>query len=189
MSIVRLDHRCHRLHNLHVMSVFITRSATRADAEAINAILNPYIEKSTATFITEPMTLAQRLAWFDEHLDNHPVIVAECDGIVVGFGALSTFRARAAYAQTAEIAVYIREDFHRRGIGRMIIGELTTRARALGHHTLVGVCCSESEASIGLLESCGFVRAGHLHQVGRKFGRWLDIVILEFLIAGSTQRP
>ena len=63
----------------------------------------------------------------------------------------------------------------------MIIGELTTRATLTGHHTLVAVCCGESEASIGLLESCGFTRAGHLHQVGRKFGRWLDIVILEVL--------
>ncbi len=169
------------------MSTCLVRSATRADAGAINAILNPYIEKSTATFITEPKTLEQRLAWFDEHLDKHPVIVAECEGIVVGFGALSTFRARAAYAQTAEVAVYIREDFHRRGIGRTIIGELTTRAGRLGHHTLVGVCCAESEASIGLLESCGFIRAGHLHQVGMKFGRWLDIVLLELLIAGPEQ--
>jgi L-amino acid N-acyltransferase len=167
------------------MNACLIRSATTADAAAINSILNPYIEKSTATFITEPSTNEQRLAWFAEHREKHPVIVAECGGAVVGYGALSTFRTRAAYAQTAEVAVYIRGDFHRRGIGRMIIGELQARARALGHHALVGVCCSESEASIGLLESCGFIRAGHLREVGRKFDRWLDIVILEQVLDGT----
>jgi phosphinothricin acetyltransferase len=169
------------------VSACLIRSATPADAAAINSLFNPYIERSTATFITQPFTLEQRLAWFADHPDKHPIIVAVCDGIVVGYGALSTFRARAAYAQTAEVAVYIRADFHRRGIGRMIIGELQARARVLGHHTLVGVCCSESEASIGLLESCGFTRAGHLHQVGRKFDRWLDIVILEQVLADTMR--
>ena len=98
-----------------------------------------------------------------------------------------TFRARAAYAQTAEVAVYLREDFHRRGIGRMIIGELQARARLLGHHILVGVCCSETQASIGLLEACGFTRVGHLREVGRKFDRWLDIVILEQVLADTIR--
>jgi len=171
------------------VSACLLRSATTADAAAINSILNPYIEKSTATFITEPSTIEQRLAWFAEHRDKHPIIVAVCNGVVVGYGALSTFRARAAYAQTAEVAVYLREDFHRRGIGRMIIGELQARARLLGHHILVGVCCSESEASIGLLESCGFIRAGQLREVGRKFDRWLDIVILEQVLAAPMQSP
>ena len=169
------------------MSACLIRSATPADAAAINSLFNPYIERSTATFITQPFTLEQRLAWFADHPDKHPIIVAVCDGIVVGYGALSTFRARAAYAQSAEVAVYIRAEFNRRGIGRMIIGELQARARVLGHHTLVGVCCSESEASIGLLESCGFTRAGHLHQVGRKFDRWLDIVILEQVLADTMR--
>ena len=171
------------------MSACIIRSATLADSGAINAIVNPYIENSTATFITGPCTLEQRIAWFEEHLEKHPVIVAECDGVVVGYGALSTFRARAAYAWTAEIAVYIRGDYHRRGMGRKITCELQVRARALGHHSLVGVCCSESHASIGLLESCGFVRAGHLREVGRKFDRWLDIVILQYLIDPEDARP
>ena len=169
------------------MSASLIRSATPADAAAINSIFNPYIEKSTATFITEPYTLEQRFAWFDEHQDVHPVVVAECDGAVVGFGALSTFRARSAYARTAEVSIYVREDFHRRGIGRMILGALTARARVLGHHTIIGVCCSESQASIALLEAFGFTRAGHLREVGRKFDRWLDTVILEQVLADTIR--
>jgi phosphinothricin acetyltransferase len=70
---------------------------------------------------------------------------------------------------------------------RRIIGELMTRARALGHHTLAGVCCSESEANIGLLKSCSFTRAGHLDQVGRKFDCWLDVVILERVLADTMR--
>ena len=164
------------------MSPILVRPAARADAAAINEILNPYIAQSTATFLTEPRTLAQRLAWFDEHGGRHPVLVAVSDGAVVGFGALSVFRPRAAYAATAVISVYLRPEFHRRGIGRRLIGELQSRARALGHHALIGICCSETGASIALLEACGFRRVGQLREVGRKFGRWLDIVILQFLV-------
>ena len=169
------------------MTACLIRSATTADAAVINSIVNPYIEKSTATFIKEPSTIEQRLAWFAEHRDKHPIIVAVCDGAVVGFGARSTFRARSAYARTAEVSIYVREDFHRRGIGRMILGALTARARVLGYHTIIGVCCSESQASIALLEAFGFTRAGHLREVGRKFDRWLDTVILEQVLADTIR--
>jgi L-amino acid N-acyltransferase len=145
-------------------------------------LMNHYIVHSTATFITEPETIEKRLAWLREHGDAHPVLVAELAGEVVGFGALGLYRPRAAYARTAEVSVYIHHAHHRRGIGRAIFSELIERARALGHHVLIGVACSESVASVTMMEAFGFTKAGHLSQVGWKFDRWLDTVIYQQLL-------
>ena len=89
------------------------------------------------------------------------------------------FRSRPAYRHTAEFSVYVDPERHRRGIGRALLADLVTRARALGHHALVGGCCSESTAVITLLEASGFSRVAHFREVGRKFDRWLDVVFLE----------
>jgi phosphinothricin acetyltransferase len=164
------------------MNAMRIRTATQADAPAINDILNHYVTHSTATFITQPVSLDERLKWLEGRPEAHPVVVAELSESVVGWGALGPFRTRAAYAQTVEVSVYIHQDYHRRGIGRAIMRELLSRARALGHHVIVGGCCSESIASIGLLESFGFSRAGQFLQVGRKFDRWLDVVFFELLL-------
>jgi phosphinothricin acetyltransferase len=112
----------------------------------------------------------------------HPVIVAQSDGAVVGWGSLEVFRGKPAYRRTAELSIYVRHNSHRRGIGRAIVDELVTRASALGHHALVGGCCSESTAAIALLEARGFSRVAHFREVGHKFDRWLDVVFLERLL-------
>ena len=164
------------------MGVCTIRLATRDDAEAINSIQNYYVERSTATFLTEPLTLQERLAWLHERSPDHPVTVALSEGAVVGWGALGTFRPRAAYARTAELSVYVHHEWHRRGIGRAVILDLLTRARALEYHALVGGCCSEATPSVALLEALGFSRVGHFPEVGRKFGRWLDVVFLQRLL-------
>ena len=164
------------------MSACSLRLATRDDAGTINDIQNHYVVHSTATFLTEPLTLDQRLAWLDGHPPTHPVIVAQAGGPVVGWGSLEVFRGRPAYRHTAELSVYIHPDWHRRGIGRAIVEALIERARALGHHALVGGCCSETTAAIALLEACGFSRVAHFKEVGHKFGRWLDVVFLQRLL-------
>jgi L-amino acid N-acyltransferase len=164
------------------MNTCLIREATTIDAEAINAILNHYVENSTATFITAPQTLEERLAWLKDRSSVHPVLVAEADRVVIGWAALSVFRTRAAYAQTAELGVYVHHAWHRRGIGRMLVAELLTRARAAGHHAIVGGCCSESVGSIALLKSFGFSPVGHFREVGRKFDRWLDVIFFELLL-------
>ena len=158
------------------------RLATRADAAAINDIQNYYVVNSTATFLTEPVTLEQRIAWLETRPPVHPVTVAQAQDDTVGWGALDIFRSRPAYRHTTEFSVYVRHDQHRRGIGRAIVQDLIDRARLLGHHALVGGCCSESTAVIALLEILGFSRVAHFREVGRKFGRWLDVVFLERLL-------
>lgn len=158
------------------------RTATRDDCAAINDILNHYVVTSTATFITEPQSLEERLEWFDGRSKKHPVVVAELDGHVVGWAALSMFRVRAAYASTAELGVYVHHTYHRRGIGSLLVAELLARARAANLHAIVGGCCSESTGSLALLEASGFRRVAHFHEVGFKFGHWLDVIFLERLL-------
>jgi phosphinothricin acetyltransferase len=154
----------------------------RADAAAINDIQNHYVVHSTATFLTEPLTLAQRLAWLEGRSPEHPVTVALADGAVAGWAALGDFRGRPAYRHTVEFSIYVRPDSHRRGIGRALLADLTERAASLGHHALVGGCCSESTAILALLEASGFSRVAHFPEVGRKFDRWLDVVFMQKLL-------
>jgi len=168
------------------MSACSIRLAGRADAEAINRIQNYYVVHSTATFLTEPLTLEQRFTWLEDRSQAHPVVVAQADGLIVGWGSLEVFRSRPAYRHTAEFSIYVHHERHRRGIGRAILGDLLTRARALGHHTLVGGCCIESIAVIALLEASGFSRVAHFREVGRKFDRWLDVVFLQRMLDGPA---
>jgi len=158
------------------------RKARRDDCQSINDILNHYVANSTATFLTEPQTLDERLAWFDGRGTQHPVVVAEAATRVVGWAALSTFRTRAAYSRTAEVGVYVHHDFHRRGMGRALIDDVVARGHEAGLHAIVGGCCSESVASIGLLESCGFGRVAHFREGGFKSGRCRDVICLERLL-------
>jgi len=164
------------------MSACAVRPAMRADAEAINAIQNYYVVNSTATFLTEPLTLEQRHAWLEGRSRQHPVSVAVDQGVVVGWGALGEFRSRPAYRHSVEFSIYVHPEHHRRGIGRVLLADLTERARAAGHHALVGGCCSESTAILALLEAEGFSRVAHFPEVGRKFDRWLDVVFMQKLL-------
>lgn len=164
------------------MSDCTIRLAARDDAPAINDIQNYYVVHSTATFLTEPLSLEQRTAWLEDRLPVHPVTVAQIDGGIVGWGALDFFRSRPAYRHTTEFSVYVHNDWHRRGIGRLIMSDLEKRARTLGHHALVGGCCSESTAVIAMLEKMGYSRAAHFREVGYKFERWLDVVFLQRLL-------
>jgi L-amino acid N-acyltransferase len=168
--------------SIAVMHNHLIRLATEADVPALTALLNHYIVNSTATFITEPQIPEERLAWLREHGAMHPVLVAELEGEVVGLGSLSAYRPRAAYSRTVEVSVYVHQAHHRRGIGRAIFSELIERARLLGHHVLIGVACSESTASVALMDAFEFTKVGHLSQVGRKFDRWLDTVIYQRLL-------
>lgn len=158
------------------------RPATVADLPAVRAIFNHYVTTSTCTFQIEPETEAERLAWFSERTDAHPVTVAENHGEVVGWAALSPWKSRCAYARSVDVSVYIRHDLHRRGIGRGLLADLIKRARAAGHHTVIGGVCSEQTASVALHEGLGFERVACFREVGYKFGRWLDVIYLQLVL-------
>jgi phosphinothricin acetyltransferase len=158
------------------------RDARSADLAAIDEIYNPYVLRSTCTYQREPGTTREREAWFEAHGGPHPVVVAERDATVVGWGSLSVFRERWGYRHTVEDTVYVREGLHHQGIGRAILEDLIVRARALGHHAVIAGISADQAASIALHAQAGFVEAGRLREVGHKLDRWLDVVFLQLLL-------
>ena len=149
-------------------------------------IYNHYVLNCTCTFQIEPDTEAQRLAWFQGRTAAHPVVAAELAGEVVGWAALSPWNSRGAYARSVEASVYVRQDLHRRGVGRSLLLDLIKRAPALGHHTIIGGACTEQVASLALLGSLGFVRVACFREVGNKFGRWLDVAYMQLILGGES---
>ena len=164
------------------------RLADEADLEVIREIYNYYVARSTCTFQVEPDSERETLAWFRDRTRAHPVTVAELYGEVIGWAALSAWKSRCAYAHSVEASVYIRQDMHRRGLGKMLMIDLIERARAAGHHTIIGGACSEQTASLALQGSLGFEKVASLREVGNKFGRWLDVVYMQLFLEPRGNR-
>lgn len=167
------------------------RAAVRDDVAAITSIYNEAVVETTASYDLEPVSLESRLAWFEQHQrDGHAVLVAVDDaGRVLGWGSLSTFRAKPGYRHTVENSVYITRSAHGRGIGGRLLDALLEAARAAGHHAVIAGCDAENAASVALHASRGFVEVGRMREVGRKFGRWLDVTFMELLLAPSDHAP
>jgi phosphinothricin acetyltransferase len=159
------------------------RLAEAGDLGGINDIYNHYVLCSTCTYQTEPETMEARRAWFEGHGEKHPITVAvDGAGRVVGWGSLSEFHERAAYARTVENSVYVHPEAQRRGIGRALLADLIERARELGHHTIIAGIDAEQEASVGLHAAMGFERVALLREVGFKFGRWLHVIYMQRMV-------
>ena len=160
-----------------------TRLVERRDADAVRAIYNVEVLESTVTFDLVPRSLAEQVAWIDEHSGGHPAIVAvDADGEVGGFASLSPYRPRPAYATTVEDSVYVRRDLRGRGVGRLLLGDLVDLARDHGFHSVVGRIVGDHEASIALHTACAFDQVGTEHEVGRKFNRWLDVILMQKML-------
>lgn len=160
-----------------------TRLAAAGDAEAILDIYNAEVLGGTATFDLVPRTLAQQLRWLDEHTGIHPAVVAvDDDGTVAGFASVSPYRPRPAYLTTVEDSVYVRPDARGRGVGRLVLSEVLNLAGAHGFHTVIARINAEGQGSIALHHSCGFALVGTERQVGRKFNRWLDVVVMQKML-------
>ncbi len=158
------------------------RRAELADAEAIASIYNEAILTTTATFDTEPKDVAERVAWLAAHDERHPVLVAEVGGRVVGWACLSPWSDRRAYHGTAETSFYVQADHRGQGVGRRLKEAIIAEARRLQFHTLIARVAEGSDESLHLNESCGFVHVGTLKEVGYKFGRFLDVHILQLML-------
>jgi L-amino acid N-acyltransferase len=160
------------------------RPVADGDAEAIRAIYNPEVLESTVTFDLVPRTLDEQLAWQHERSGAHAVLVAvdDADGELVGYASLSAYKARAAYATTVEDSVYIRRDQQGRGVGTLLLAELLAVATAHGFHAVMARIVGGHDASIALHARLGFEIVGTEREVGRKFGRWLDVVVMQKLL-------
>ena len=158
----------------------IVRTANAGDAQGIAAIYAHHVLNGTASFDTVPPTqaeTAERIARMTER--GWPFIVAEQDGLVIGYAYATQFRDRPAYAATCENSIYVDQSWIGRGIGRLLLSELIARARDYGFLQMIAVVGGGEPASVGLHESLGFVQAGRMKSVGHKFGKWLDTVYLQ----------
>lgn len=171
---------------------YLLRPATPDDLPAINDLYNHYVLTSTCTYQTVPSTLDERTAWFTGRSPAHPVrVLIGPDGSLIAWSSLTPFKTREAYARTVENSIYVRHDALGRGLGKLMLQDQLALAQTLGHHAILAVICSSQTASIRLHEQHGFTHAGRMREVGYKFGRWLDIVILQRLlpISDTPQGP
>jgi L-amino acid N-acyltransferase YncA len=157
----------------------LIRDAVEADLDAILAIHNEAILRSSAIWVEETVDRAERERWFaDLKRGGRPVFVAEVDGVIAGFASYSQWRPRPGYRHTMEDSVYLADTHHRRGIGRALVTKLIEHAKAAGHHVMLADIESGNTASIALHKSLGFADAGQLNEIGTKFDRWLSLTIL-----------
>ena len=152
------------------------------DTQAILAIINHNILHSTSLYDYNIRSYEQQKTILEEKINkNFPVIVAELDGIVVGFGMYSEFRLREAYQFTVEHSVYVSEYFQGKGVGKQLLQELINLARKQKIHTMIGVIDSENQGSVVFHKKFGFKTVGIIKESGYKFDRWLDSVLMQLL--------
>ena len=157
------------------------RSATLQDLGAITEIYNDAILKTVATFDTETKTEAEQQRWFEGHGSRYPILVAEEDNLIVGWASLSQWSDRCAYSDTAEASLYVREEYRGRGIGRKLNEAIIKAGRKAGLHTLIGRIAAGNDVSLRLAESAGFRHIGVMRECGRKFGRLLDVHLVQYI--------
>ena len=158
------------------------RLATVTDAEAIRSIYNVEVLESTVTFDLVPRSLEEQERWLTARSGAHAVLVAERDGDVIGFASLSPYRDRPAYSTSVEDSVYVHRSAQGEGVGKALLGALVDTATAHGFHAMMARIVGGHEASIALHRAHGFDVVGTEREVGRKMGRWLDVVVMEKLL-------
>lgn len=158
------------------------RPATAEDADAIARIYNQAVLRSTATFDEETKTAEDRRQWLANREPRNPVLVVVEDGVVMGWGSLSQYSERCAYDGTVEISTYIDEACVGRGLGSALAQALIELAPTLGIHVILSRICTENTVSLAMAAKLGFKEVGVMHEVGRKFDRWLDVAMLELIV-------
>jgi L-amino acid N-acyltransferase len=165
------------------------RPATPDDAEAIRAIYNYEVEHTTATFDLVPRSIGDQRSWLATRSGAFSAVVATPGGdagpdagSVVGFAALSPYKERAAYRTSVEDSVYVRADQQGRGVGRLLLTHLLDVASDSGFHAVFARIEARGTASRRLHAACGFSLVGVEREVGRKFGRWLDVALMECVL-------
>jgi len=159
--------------------MFATRPATVEDIKAITDIYNEAVLTTDATFDLEPKTEEEQGIWLAGHDSMHPVLVVELGSVVVGWASLSEWSSRAAYANTAEISLYIKEEFRGKGAGRKLLTDIMQEGERVGLHTVLARITTGNAVSIHLHESVGFEHVGVMREVGQKFDRILDVLLMQ----------
>ncbi len=165
----------------------IIRQASCADLAEINSIYNYYVAHSTCVWTTQPCSEAERKAWYEEHGQSMPVLVAEYNGRIVGWGALGSFRAAYTAAGVLEDSIYVHHDFHRRKIGSRLLAALIEAAKQMRLRSILANISADQTPSIRLHEKFGFQKVAHLRQVGTKFNQCFDAVYLQCFMTANTK--
>jgi L-amino acid N-acyltransferase YncA len=160
---------------------FIIRPAIPDDLQAITDIYNQAVLNTTATFDTEVKTLEEQRSWYEQHGPRNPILVVEQAGVVVGWAALSPWSDRRAYSNTAEASVYITENNRNQGIGHKLSKAIINSGRDAGLHTLIARIVAGNDASLHLAEMHSFKQIGVMKEVGFKFGRFLDVFMMQLI--------
>ncbi len=158
------------------------RPATKSDVHRITEIYNEAIENTTATFDTDAKSEEDRMNWFMNHDEMHPVLVAENEGRVIGYASLSRWSDRCAYDGTAEVSVYIDPNFRGKGTGKKLLEVLTLQAEKIGLHNLISRITEGNLNSIHIHEIYGFEHIGVIREAGKKFGKFLDVHMMQKLL-------
>jgi len=164
----------------------VLRPAVVADATAIRTIYNVEVTGQTSTFDLVPRTLEDQERWIAKRSGAFSAIVAvdtaEDEQPVVGFASLSPYKDRAAYNTTVEDSIYVDRRFGGRGVGTLLLSRLVDTARESGFHSIIARIEASGSASRALHAKCGFELVGIERQVGRKFGRWLDVAVMQRMV-------
>ena len=164
------------------MSDYRVRAATAADAEAICRIYNQGIEDRVATLETELRTPQERAAWLAAKGPRHPVIVAEDDGHIIGWGSLNPFNPREAYRHVVDFSIYVERAYRGRGVGKIVLARLIELAREHGYHKMVLSAFPSNSGGMALYERMGFRTVGVYKEQGMLDGRWVDTIVMEKLL-------
>jgi phosphinothricin acetyltransferase len=159
--------------------MLVIRKASIKDIEKITKIYNEAIKKTVATFDTENKTVDDQKKWFKEHGPKNPIIVAEDDDNIIGWAALSKYSTRCAYSDTAEISLYVKDKFQDKGIGKQLMNRIVLEGKKAGLHVILARITEGNEKSIYLHKSVGFEHVGIMKEVGRKFGKILDVYLMQ----------
>jgi L-amino acid N-acyltransferase len=162
----------------------VLRPVELTDAEGLRAIYNVEVLDSTVTMDMVPRSLLEQREWIEAHQGAHGAVVAveATEGgaeEILGFASISPYRSRPGYSTTVENSVYVHREHQNRGIGRLLLDETLHLAEASGFHSCIARILAGHEASIRLHESRGFQLLGVEREVGRKFGRWIDITVMQ----------
>lgn len=155
------------------------RDAILDDLPAITDIYNEAIRKTVATFDTEPKIYDEQKAWFLDHGAKNPIIVAEESGKIIGWASLSKWSDRCAYSDAAEVSLYVMDEHQGKGIGRRLLQAVLEKGEKAGLHTVLARIAEGNAISVHLHEAMGFEHVGVMKEVGRKFGRLLDVYLMQ----------
>ena len=159
------------------------RPATFNDVTAILDIVNYSILHTTANYNYDIQTIEVQNKWFeDKQLHHFPVIVAESNGQVIGYGTYGTFREKIGYQYTVEHSVYVAEKYTGKGIGKLLLQELIQLAKTQGYHTMIGAIDADNLDSIAFHKKFGFVECGIIKEAAFKFNKWLDLLVMQLII-------